>query len=59
GALMQMCFIGELWWAWCYYRGRSLVPIAVAHAACALVLEAGLAGGSYLRSLEVSARFFL
>lgn len=59
GALMQMCFIAELWWAWCYYRGRALVPIAVAHAACALVLEAGLAGGSYLRSLEVSARFFL
>ncbi|HEY4143619.1 type II CAAX endopeptidase family protein [Pinirhizobacter sp.] len=59
GALMQMCFIGELWWAWCYYRGRSLVPIAVAHAACALILEAALAGGPYLRSLEVSARFFL
>jgi membrane protease YdiL (CAAX protease family) len=59
GALMQMCFLGELWWAWCYRRGRSLAPIALAHAICALILEAALAGGPYLRSLEVSARFFL
>jgi hypothetical protein len=59
GTLMQLCMLAELWWAWCYRRSRNLAAIAIAHAACALVLEAGLAGGPWLRSLEVSARFFL
>lgn len=58
GALMQLCLLAELWWAWCFLRTRALLPVAVAHAACALLVEAGLAGG-LLRSLEVSARFFL
>ncbi len=58
GLLMQLCFAAELWWAWCFTRSRSLLPIAVAHAACALTIGAGLAGQG-LRSLEVSARFFL
>lgn len=58
GALMQLCFLAELWWGWCFLRSRRLLPIAVAHAACALLVESGLAGGA-LRSLEVSARFFL
>lgn len=58
GVLMQLCLLAELWWAWCFRRSRALLPIAAAHAACALLLEAGLAGG-WLRSLEVSARFFL
>ena len=58
GALMQLCLLAELWWAWCFLRSRALLPIAVAHAACALLVEAGLVGG-LLRSLEVSARFFL
>lgn len=58
GALMQLCLLAELWWAWCFRRARALLPVAVAHALCALLLEAGLAGG-LLRSLEVSARFFL
>ena len=58
GALMQLCLLAELWWAWCFLRTRALLPIAVAHAACALLVEAGLVGG-LLRSLEVSARFFL
>ena len=58
GMLMQLCFIGELWWAWCFLRGRSVLPIALAHAVCALLVESGLAGGALLRSLEVSARFF-
>lgn len=58
GALMQLCFLAELWWAWCFLRARALLPVAVAHAACALLVEAGLAGG-LLHSLEVSARFFL
>lgn len=58
GILMQLCLLAELWWAWCFLRSRALLPIAVAHAACALLVEAGLVGG-LLRSLEVSARFFL
>lgn len=58
GALMQLCFLAELWWAWCFTRQRALLPIAMAHAACALLVGAGLVGDG-LRSLEVSARFFL
>ncbi|MBE1162832.1 CPBP family glutamic-type intramembrane protease [Dyella acidiphila] len=58
GMLMQLCFVAELWWAWCFLRARSVLPIAVAHAACALLVESGLVG-SLVRSLEVSARFFL
>lgn len=58
GTLMQLCLLAELWWAWCFLRSRALLPAAVAHAACALLVEAGLVGG-LLRSLEVSARFFL
>lgn len=57
GMLMQCCFLGELWWAWCFQRSRSVLPIGLAHAACALLVEAGLVGG-LVRSLEVSARFF-
>lgn len=57
GMLMQWCFLGELWWAWCFQRSRSVLPIGLAHAACALLVEAGLIGG-LVRSLEVSARFF-
>ena len=58
GMLMQLCFVGELWWAWCFLRSRSVLPIALAHATCALLVESGLTGG-LVRSLEVSARFFL
>jgi len=58
GLLMQFCFLAELYWAWCFMRTRSLAPIALAHAACALIVEAGLAG-PLLRSLEISGRFFL
>lgn len=58
GTLMQLCFLAELWWAWCFLRSRRLLPIALAHAGCALLVEAGLVG-SVLRSLEVSARFLL
>lgn len=59
GMLMQLCLVGELWWAWCFLRSRSLLPVALAHAVCALLVESALAGGALLRSLEVSARFFL
>ncbi|WP_430389681.1 CPBP family glutamic-type intramembrane protease [Dyella sp. 20L07] len=58
GALMQLCLAAELWWAWRFMRAPRLVPIAVAHALSALLVESGLAG-HMLRSLEVSARFFL
>jgi membrane protease YdiL (CAAX protease family) len=58
GALMQLCLLVECWWAWCYVRSGRLLPIVLAHAACALVVEAGLLG-VLTRSLEVSARFFL
>jgi len=57
GALMQLCLAAELWWAWSFMRAPRLVPIAIAHAACALLVESGLTG-HLLRSLEVSARFF-
>jgi hypothetical protein len=56
GLLMQLCFVAELGWAWWYFRRRALLPVAMAHAASAVLLQAGLAGG-LLRSLEVSARF--
>jgi len=56
--LMQLCLLAELWWAWCFRRSRALLPVAAAHAVCALLVEASLVG-SLLRSLEVSARFFL
>ncbi len=58
GSLMQLCFMAELWWAWRFLTSPCLVPIAVAHASCALLVESGLTG-HMLRSLGVSARFFL
>ncbi len=58
GSLMQLCFAAELWWAWRFLKSPCLVPIAVAHATCALLVESGLTG-HMLRSLGVSARFFL
>ncbi|MDR6641704.1 membrane protease YdiL (CAAX protease family) [Luteibacter sp. 1214] len=56
GLLMQLCFVAELGWAWWYLRHRALLPVAVAHALSAVILQACVAGG-LLRSLEVSARF--
>lgn len=58
GLLMQLCFVAELGWAWWYMYHRSLLPVALAHAAAAVVLQAGLTGG-ILRSLEVSARYLM
>ncbi|WP_114241146.1 CPBP family glutamic-type intramembrane protease [Dyella sp. C9] len=58
GTLMQLCLLAELWWAWCFMRAPRLVPIAVAHALSALLVESALTG-HLLRSLEVGARFFL
>jgi hypothetical protein len=56
GLLMQLCFVAELGWAWWYLHHRALLPVALAHAFSALLLQACLTGG-ILRSLEVSARF--
>ena len=56
GTLMQLCFVAELGWAWWYLRHRALLPVAIAHAVSAVILQACVAGG-LLRSLEVSARF--
>jgi len=56
GLLMQLCFVGELGWAWWYLRHRALLPVAVAHALSAVVLQSCVSGDA-LRSLEVSARY--
>jgi hypothetical protein len=56
--LMQLCLLAELWWGWCFVRSRALLPIALAHASAALLVESAWVGAT-LRSLEVSARFFL
>lgn len=56
GLLMQLCFVAELGWAWWYLKHRALLPVALAHATSAVLLQAYVAGG-VLRSLEVSARF--
>jgi hypothetical protein len=56
GLLMQLCFVAELAWAWWFLHRRAVFPVALAHAASALLMQACLAGG-ILRSLEVSARF--
>jgi len=56
GLLMQLCFVAELAWAWWFLHRRAVFPVALAHAASALLLQACLAGG-ILRSLEVGARF--
>ncbi|RDI99507.1 hypothetical protein DVT68_01210 [Dyella solisilvae] len=58
GSLMQLCLVAELWWAWRFLKAPRLLPIAVAHALCALLVESALTG-HLLRSLQVSARFFL
>ncbi|KAF1006898.1 MAG: hypothetical protein GAK28_02218 [Luteibacter sp.] len=58
GLLMQLCFVAELGWAWWYTYHRSLLPVALAHAAAAVMLQADLTGG-ILRSLEVSARYLM
>lgn len=56
--LMLLCFGAELFWGWCFLRWRALLPIAVAHAACALWLQAAV-GDGWLRSLGISARYFM
>ena len=56
-SLMLATFAGGLWWCALFLRERALLPIAVSHAASALVLIA-LLPQDWLYSAEVSARFF-
>jgi hypothetical protein len=56
GRLMQLCFLAEIGWAWWYLRHRTLLPVAVAHAASALIVQACLSGG-LVSSMEVGGRF--
>ena len=54
--LMQMCLVAELAWAWWYVRRPVLLPVVLAHAASALLLQSALLGLP-LRSLEIGSRF--
>ena len=56
-SLMLATFAGGLCWCTLYLRERALLPLAVSHAASAMVLIA-LLPPSWLYSAEVSARFF-
>jgi len=56
-ALMLATLAGGLCWCTLYLRERALLPLAVSHAASALLLLA-LLPRSILASAEVSARFF-
>lgn len=56
-ALMIATFIGGLCWCAIYLRHRALLPLAVSHAASALLLST-LLPTEILHSAEVSVRFF-
>jgi hypothetical protein len=56
-ALMLATFVGGLCWCAIYLRERALLPLAVSHAASALLLSA-LLPQDILHSAEVSVRFF-
>lgn len=56
-SLMLATFAGGLCWCTLYLRERALLPLAVSHAASALLLIA-LLPQDWLYSAEVSARFF-
>ena len=57
-ALMLATFAGGLAWCAIYLRYRALLPLALSHAASALLLVM-LLPPDILRSAEVSVRFFL
>ncbi len=57
-ALMLATFCGGLIWSALWLRERSLAPIALSHAAAALLLGSGLPP-AVLRSAEVSLRYYL
>ena len=56
-ALMLATFAGGLCWCAIYLRYRALLPLALSHTACALLLVV-LLPADILRSAEVSVRFF-
>jgi len=56
-ALMLATFVGGLCWCAIYLRYRALLPVALSHAASAIILSA-LLPADILLSAEVSARFF-
>jgi len=56
-ALMLATFIGGLCWCAIYLRYRTLLPLAVSHAASAILLSA-LLPADIIHSAEVSVRFF-
>jgi membrane protease YdiL (CAAX protease family) len=56
-SLMLATFVGGLCWCALYLRERALLPLALSHAASALLLLA-LLPPDLLLSAEVSARFF-
>ncbi len=56
-ALMAATFVGGLCWCAIYLRYRALLPLAVSHAASAILLST-LLPADIVRSAEVSVRFF-
>jgi hypothetical protein len=56
-ALMLATFVGGLCWCTLYLRERALLPLAISHAASAVILIS-LLPPDWLYSAEVSARYF-
>lgn len=55
--LMLLTFAGGLLWTAWFLRRRALLPVALAHAAAALLIGGLVAPEGWLRSLEVGARY--
>ncbi len=55
--LMLLTFAGGLLWTAWFLRRRALLPVAFAHAAAALLIGGLVAPDTWLRSLEVGARY--
>jgi membrane protease YdiL (CAAX protease family) len=55
--LMLLTFAGGLLWTAWFLRRRALLPVALAHAAAALLIGGLVAPDAWLRSLEVGARY--
>ena len=55
--LMLLTFAGGLLWTAWFLRRRALLPVALAHAAAALLIGGLVAPDTWLRSLEVGARY--
>ncbi len=55
--LMLLTFAGGLLWTAWFLRRRALLPVALAHAAAALLIGGLVAPDTWLRSFEVGARY--